>query len=149
MNQAQEKSPPDSTVETGQVTVHEDTSTPDNDRQVEPARLPSEVPEDLAREVVAKLQEPTEDRSDRDLQVLCTLVRAGIKYEAAWELVAPFSKFAEREEDYFNETYAAAIRTVRAEVGSNGRGRNGGDGNGGHPHGPAGNAGGRSRRVGD
>jgi KaiC/GvpD/RAD55 family RecA-like ATPase len=78
-----------------------------------PADSGQPVTPQAAGRAIASLYEPAEDRSARDLRVVCELIESGAGRDAIWNLVRDTSKFAERGERYFDSTYKAAAGRFR------------------------------------
>ena len=64
------------------------------------------------KELVARLEKPSRDRSRRDFAIVCNLLRLGLLKEEIWELVSGTSKFESAGRPYFDLTITNAERRV-------------------------------------
>jgi len=70
------------------------------------------VGEDVRELVRKRLEQPTADRSKRDFHVICDLVQTGYAKEVIREMVMTYSKFADRDDGYFDLTFNAAVEAA-------------------------------------
>jgi hypothetical protein len=66
--------------------------------------------------LLAECSDSTEpDRSSRDFKLLCHAVECDLDADAVWPLVESISKFEERGQDYFEDTWAKAAESVEQD----------------------------------